>query len=266
MYARIVVALDGSAFAERVIPRAAGIAEQIGATLSFVRIAERPGDMLAADEYVRALTRQLGVDGRAVVATGSVSESIMGEVDRVPGSLVAISARGRSGLGTAVLGSVAREYVQSSSDPVLVYRPSSAAEDGGSPISTVVLPLDGTARSESMAEEAADWAQALQATLMVVQVIDARRADMTGIDTTEDAYVRSRAELIAAGRGIHAEWEVLHGDPADALSSYVRGRRDVLVVMATRTQPAMRAAVLGSVTSGLMHAASVPVVVRAVRP
>jgi len=265
MYARIVVALDGSSFAEEVIPRAARIAEQIGAAISFVRVAERPGDMLVADEYVRTLARRYGVEGRAVVASGSVSESIMGEVDRVPDSLVAISARGRSGLGTAVLGSTAREYVQSSHDSVLVYRPTGVDEHDVAPITTVLLPLDGTDRSESMADEAADWARALHANLVIVQAIDARGVDMSGIDTTEDAYVHSRADVIAERVGIPVAWEVLHGDPAPALAAYVRGRRDVLIVMATRTQPALRAAVLGSVTSELMHGASVPAVVRAVR-
>lgn len=265
MYTRIVVALDGSTFAEEVIPRAAAIAAQIGATLSLLRIAESTGGMLEAEEYVRALARDHDAEGRAVVSTGSVSDAIMGEVDRIPGSLAALSARGRGGLGTAVLGSVAREYVQASHDPVLVYRP--AGRDLGDPqrISTVLLPLDGTTRSESMAGQAAEWTRALGATLVVVQAIDQRRVDMAGIDTAEDAYVRSRAESISAEHGVPAEWDVLHGDPAHALASYVRGRRDVLVVMATRTQPAMRAAVLGSVTSGLMHGASVPAIVQATR-
>ncbi|GAA3765360.1 hypothetical protein GCM10022240_16990 [Microbacterium kribbense] len=263
MYSRIVVALDGSAFAEEVIPGAAVLAKQIGASLSLVRIAERTGDMPAAQEYVQVLARTYGAEGHAAVARGSVSDAIMGEVDRVPGSLAAISARGHSGLGTAVLGSVAREYVQASHDPVLVYRPQGRAGAEPAPITTVLLPLDGTPRSESMAGEAAEWARALGAELLVVQVL--RGAPAFGIDVTEDGYVRARAEEIAEQYGIDAQWDVLHGDPVGALVGYLKGLENVLVVMATRTQPALRAAVLGSVTSGLMHGASVPAIVQATR-
>lgn len=265
MYTRIVVALDGTPFAEEVIPWAARIAEQIGATLAFVRIAERPGELMAADEYVQELARRHGAEGRAAVATGTVSDAIMGEVDRVPGSLAAISARGRSGLGTAMLGSVAREYVQASHEPVLVYRPEGRVHSAVGPITTVMLPLDGTPRSESVVAQAVEWAQALGATLFVVQVLDRRGPDASGIDITEDAYLRVRAKDIADRYGLEAEWDVLHGDPVDALVDQLRGRRDVLVVMATRTQPALRAAVLGSVTSGLIHGTSVPTIVQATR-
>jgi nucleotide-binding universal stress UspA family protein len=263
MYTRIVVALDGSEFAEEVIPRAARIAEQIGAALSFVRIAERTGDMVAAEEYVHELARRHGAEGRAVVARGSVSNAIMGEVDRVPGSLAAITARGRGGIGTAMLGSVAREYVQASHDPVLVYRPKGRVPADLGPVTTVLLPVDGTPRSESMSGEAAEWARALGATLQVVQVLDLRHLDTSGIDVTEDSYVRSRAKAIAERYGVEVEWEVLHGDPVDALVNHLKGRSDVLVVMATRSQPVLRAAVLGSVTSGLMHGASVAAIVQA---
>ncbi|UUT34689.1 universal stress protein [Microbacterium elymi] len=262
MYARIVVPLDGSTFSEEVIARVAPMAEQIDARLTFVRIVERPGEMVGADAYVQALARTWAAEGRAIVSRGSISDAIMGEVDRVPGSLAAITARGRSGLGTAVLGSIAREYVQSSHDPVLVYRPEGGASAPTPRIATVLLPLDGTPRSESMQPQAAQWARALGARLVLVQVADASRFDT---DIGEDAYVRARASDLARRDGIDAEWEVLHGDPVDALAGYLKGRRDVLVTMATRTQPALRAAVLGSVTSGLMHRVSAPVIVQAPR-
>ena len=63
--------------------------------------------------------------------------------------------------------------------------------------------------------------------------------------------------------GIDVDWEVLHGDPVTSITNHLEGRRDVLMVMATRGQPTLQAAVLGSVTSGLLQHAGVPIVVQA---
>ncbi|MEO6032340.1 MAG: universal stress protein [Burkholderiaceae bacterium] len=56
---------------------------------------------------------------------------------------------------------------------------------------------------------------------------------------------------------------MLYGEPVEAIASHLNGRRDVLIVMSTRGRTAMKAAVLGSVTSGLLHEAGAPIVVQA---
>lgn len=267
MYKRILVPLDGSAFAEEVIPVAARLAKQVGADLTFVRIVGSPADMVDAEAYIGDLAPVWSAEGLAAVTHGNISETIMGEADRIPHTLTAITARGRSGMGTAMLGSVARQYVQDSHDPVLVYRPrGKKGAEKAKRIRSVVLPLDGTARSESMIPQAVEWARALDAYLILVQVLEDTGMSgpyLDGTDLKEDFYLRGHADDIARTYGVRAEWDVLHGNPVHALAAYLTRRKNVMVVMATRTQPALRAAVLGSVTSGLMHRVSVPVVVQA---
>lgn len=268
MYHRILVPVDGSPFAEEVIPHAQGLASAIGATLTILCVAESESKLAEAEDYVTGLAGSVGAEGRAVVVRGDVPATILDEVAADPDTLPAITAHGRSGLATAMLGSVARELVQSGNIPVLVYRPQGKAGGRGTPgrIRTVVLPLDGSGRSESMQQQAAEWAKALGADLVLVQVVqEGVRADrlLAEYDLSEDSYVRAHAAEIKRWYGVEASWEVLHGDPVNALATYLRDRDDVLVIMATRSQPALRAAVLGSVTSGLMHQASVPVIVQA---
>jgi nucleotide-binding universal stress UspA family protein len=268
MYDRILVSVDGSAFSEEVVPYARNIAEATGARLALLTVAERDTAKQDAQRYIDDLAARFGAEALTVTADHSVSADIQAEADRVPRTLVAITSRGRGGLLTAMLGSVARELVQSSHAPVLVYRPQGgpAADPEPARITTVLLPLDGDAPAETMQREAANWAIALKAELLIVQVVPpATRGDLllSEYDVTDDSYVRARAEEVKLAFGINPSWEVLHGRPVAAISQYLGDRRDVLVVMATRQQKALHAAVLGSVTSGLLHRAGVPMVVKA---
>jgi len=266
MYTRILVPVDGSAFAEEVLPHVAALARTLDATITLLCVADRYRELAEAQDYVEALAEKWDAAPLAVAAHGEVSAAIKLEADRVPGTLTAISARGRSGVGTAMLGSVARQYVQSSGDPVLVYRPDGETAPVEA-ITTVVLPLDGSRRAEQMQAQAAGWAKVLGAQLVIVQVLEEGMSIselLADHDIADDSYVHAHAFEVARDHGVKADWEVLHGDPVPALTAFLKDRRDVLVVMATRAQPALKAAVLGSVTSGLMHRVSVPVVVQAI--
>ena len=268
MYNRILVPVDGSPFSEEVIPYALGIAKRAGAELTLLRVIEKESKKAEVEEYVQALSTRFGVDGRFVSSRGDVAEDILDEVKRVPGTLVTITSHGRGDRLNALMGSVARDVVRAGHIPVLVYRPGGDTDGhhGPVPITTVLLPLDGTKRSETMQAEAASWARALKASLVVVQVLPPNtRIDplLGSFDVLEDSYVRAHAHDLEREYGIEVDWEVLHGDPVTSITNYLEGRRDVLVVMATRGQPTLQAAVLGSVTSGLLQHAGVPVIVQA---
>lgn len=265
MYTRILVAVDGSPFSEQVIPYARAIAEATGAKLTLLRIAES-GATAEAEEYLRALAAGSGAETRMITGRVTASVDILEEANAVPGTLVVVTSHGRGGVLVAVLGSVAREIVQASHNPVLVYRPDDEAGERASVrIATVLLPLDGTSRSESVTAQAAELARALGATLTVVQVlpkIDKMDRRLASYDVLDSSYVSSHAHDIERQYGVAVNWEVLHGDPVDALESYIDGRDDVLAVMATRQQNAVKAAVLGSVTSGMVHKAGIPIIVQ----
>ena len=189
----------------------------------------------------------------------------------MPGTLVAMTSHGRSGLLEAMLGSVALRVVRGRNGaPVLVYRPTGAAASGSPAvkINRVVLPLDGTELSEGMAPQAAELARRLDAELMVVVVIDPKTtkggdmpvsAMMKGL---ESGYVRSNARDFATRFGVRVNWEVLHGDPADSIARFIGGQPGSMLAMTTRGRSALETALLGSVTSGCLRNAGVPVLMR----
>lgn len=263
-----MVPVDGSTFSEEVIPYALGIAKTTGAELTLLRVVEKGANKAEVEKNMQALAARFSVEGRSVSGRANVAEDILDEVKGIPGTLVTITSHGRGDRLNALLGSVARDVVRAGHVPVLVYRPSGDADEQHDPvqITTVLLPLDGTKLSETMEAEAAGWARSLKATLVVVQVLPANaRIDplLASSDILEDSYVRGRAHDLEREYGIGVDWEVLHGDPVTSITNYVEGRRDVLVVMATRGQPTLQAAVLGSVTSGLLQRAGVPIIVQA---
>lgn len=268
MYERILVPVDGSPFSEEVIPHALGIARATGASLSLSRFVEKEAEQGEADRYVAALAAELPADGRTVAARGDVADAILAEARRVPGTLVAMTSHGHSGLMEAMLGSVALRVVRTGGNPVVVYRPRGASADGrrqAVKINTVVLPLDGTQVSEAMASQAAEMALWLGTDLTVVSVIAAEprlAPDIPPSDVMESSYVRSRAEDFAARYGVRTSWEVLHGEPSDAIARFLDGRRDALLAMVTHGRHALETAILGSVTAGCLRKCGVPVVMR----
>lgn len=269
MYDRILVPLDGSGFSEEVIRYAAGLAAAHNTPLTLMRIVDKASDEAEALSYVEPLAAAYGARGHCVVSSGDVADTILAEAGRVPGTLVAMTSRGRSGLMEAVLGSVAMQLVRHAGAPVLVYHPTGNSTDAGKiKVNTVVLPIDGSMASEAMAEQAADLARWIDAELMVVSVIDPKSAGggaglPTGsVKAMESSYVRSRASDYAKRFGVRVSWETLYGDPIDALTSFVGGREDTVLAMVTRGQSALKSAFLGSVTSGCLGKVGVPVLMR----
>jgi nucleotide-binding universal stress UspA family protein len=118
-------------------------------------------------------------------------------------------------------------------------------------ITTVVAPLDGSSFSELMLPHAVDLAKSVGAQLTLVQVLspEARRLPgAAGGDVLESSYVQGWAKEIHRQHGIEADWEVLHGDPAEAICKFVNARPGAMLAMASHTRVGLRKTIFGSVT------------------
>ncbi|MBE0594982.1 MAG: universal stress protein [Gemmatimonadales bacterium] len=127
-----------------------------------------------------------------------------------------------------------------------------------------MLPLDGTPVSEAAAPQAVELAKWLDAELMVVGVIEpAAHAEAGAVpgDVMESSYVHSMADRYAAQHGVRVSWDVLYGEPAEAIADFIKGRKDVILAMATHGRKGLEAALLGSVTAGCLRKSGVPVLV-----
>ncbi len=144
---KVIVALDGSRAAQAVLPYVEGLAKtlKLGVVLIQVVSAETtvqfspmgpdtwaiPADVLqhldvVASGYLTGVGKGLQREGIAVqwdVLRGAAAPRIVEFAKETPGSMVAMTTHGRSGLGRWVLGSVADQVVRASGEPVLVIRP-----------------------------------------------------------------------------------------------------------------------------------------------
>lgn len=266
MYQRILATLDGSRFSEEILPWAAGLAAAQGATLELLRVVEHESASAEATAYVNRLAQEHNARSQCRPTSATVAEAILTEARAAPDTLVAMTSRGHSGLMEALLGSVALQVVRASKGaPVLVYHPSGAATPGTAPIRIkhVMLPLEGTKLSEHFAPQVAEFARSLGADLTVLAAAPADDVEQVGDAIIGQGYVRGQAQDLAQRFGLVANWDVLHGDPVDAIVGYLKGRRDTILAMTTRGLGALESAFVGSVTAGCLRKSGVPVLMRA---
>jgi nucleotide-binding universal stress UspA family protein len=145
---RILVALDGSRFAEEGLPPAVDVARATGARLTLMEVVTRhgalakllrPGErtLSAAEESLRDVSGRvppaLGEVDIRVVEDAKPAAGILAEARRQSADLIAMATHGRGGLRRIVLGSVAEEVVRESPVPVLLLRPQSLGVDALEP-------------------------------------------------------------------------------------------------------------------------------------
>lgn len=129
---QVLIPLDGSEMAERVLEPAAELARAAGAGCLLLQVAEtnrrgRNGGGACPEEYLERVAggiRRQGLDVTTrVIAARDAASAIAAEAGRPGDRLVAMSTHGRGGLSRLVMGSVAEQVLRATPTPVLVYRP-----------------------------------------------------------------------------------------------------------------------------------------------
>lgn len=268
MYERVLIPIDGSPRSSAVVPRAMALAAPHRTRVELLRIVADPADRSAAMHQADLLAARFSVHARCLVDSGDVAAAIIGDMARVPGTLIAMASRGHSGLMEAALGSVALRLVRARRGPIVVYRTDGDGEEDAARrrISRVVLALDGSDASEAIAAEAAQLAAWLGTRLVVVSVATPEATAAMGApmsSATESSHVRARALELSRRYGIEPGWEVLHGDPVEAIVAFAEEDQGTILAMSTRGRTALRSAMLGSVTSACLRRTAVPIFIRA---
>jgi nucleotide-binding universal stress UspA family protein len=144
---RVLVALDGSLLAEKILPRVVELAKQMHWEVVLVRVWSLPSTASLGSEgygmpncehlaeeitqeakgYLEEKVRQLKKEGMesasSVLLEGNAAQEIVNIAKQTPESLAVMCTHGRSGLNRLVLGSVTDRVVRDSGGPVLVIPP-----------------------------------------------------------------------------------------------------------------------------------------------
>lgn len=134
----------------------------------------------------------------------------------------------------------------------------------------ILLPTDGSEGAEQAVDEAIALAEANDATLHVVYVVDTSLA--AGIPETETANLQQLLETAggesieavrtrADSRGVSSRREIRYGPVDTAIVEYADEAAVDLIVMGTHGRSGLDRLLLGSVTDRVIRRASQPVLV-----
>lgn len=296
MYDRILVPTDGSDHAERAARHAVALAAAFEAELDVLSVVDLQRDAGAfsaggiSEEYhdrlrsegERAVAETAdmvadvagGPSIETAVVEGETEETILERAEETGADLVAMGTGGRRGLRRFVTGDVTEYVVRTSPVPVLTAQ---ATDDP--PVTDyddVLLPTDGSEAAATAVEHALAVAEAFDATVHAVNVVDlaavAAGSDaMPDTDLVERLNDRGEADTEAvADRAAETDadvdvvTEVREGSPGAAILEYVEEAGVDLVVMGTRGRSGLDRLLLGSTTDHVIRRSSVPVL--ATRP
>jgi len=144
MYKTILVPLDGSQRAERILPHVEALAQKFGSRLILLKVIEpviapmTPYGMTPyydseqvtrwleeAKTYLAGRQGELqaqGIEAKCIVENGPVVTAILEVAAREQADLIAIASHGRSGLGRVFYGSVAAGLLNQADRPLLLIR------------------------------------------------------------------------------------------------------------------------------------------------
>lgn len=262
MFEEVIVCLDGSSLAEAILPLARAVSAKAGGKLTLLRVVGDAAELVAEEEYLRDCARQNAAQLNFVVSADPAT-AIAQEIKKNPQALAALTSHGRSAWSEAILGSVALRVLRECGQPVLVFCPLSKPGQAPKQIDSLVVALDGSPLAERIIPHAVNAAQSLAAGLILVQVLPVT-SPMAALDPRqkadghESSYLHGKAAAIKKLHGLDAQWEVLHGEPAEAICRYVSGLPHSLLAMTTHGRGAMERLILGSVAGLCLRHAAVP--------
>jgi len=287
MYKKILVPLDGSNAAEIVIPYVEELAAKLGAEIIIVSVYESPDDKSHLHRYyleriVDQMQHQIKEfePGREIrvhseVLQGKPAQQLLQYADKVNISLIAMSSYGSSGREAKLLENIATKVLWSTNRPVLLIRTPArdAAFQQKKLVKKILVPLDGSKTGETIIECAEVLAVALDAELVLFQVLEPLRI-VAGFETVATYSIPQGEESIKASartylngvekplkeKGIKTSMAIVWGSAAERIIEYAEANTD-LITISSHGLSGVGRWVLGSVTEKVLQVGDKPVLV-----
>lgn len=192
VYSRVLVPLDGSPFAELVLPEAVALARRMGSAVELLRIhpyvpldyqsdADAGAVQLDAREeddaraYVEDVAARLAAEEPPilprVIVHRSVPTALAEEAMNGPATLLVMTSHGRTGLRRSFVGSVADGVLRASEVPVLLWRPEPDDAPAPERFEQLLVPLDGSPFAEAVLPHALQLSAADEARMTLIRVV-----------------------------------------------------------------------------------------------
>lgn len=283
MYEDILVPVDGSEGATKILHHIADHAQYWDATVHLLFVADTSRDSVTVVDagVVDALVTEgetvvedaastlgsHGVDYETDVVQGNPAPTIIDYAQRYQHDLVVLPTHGRRGLSRYFVGSVTEKVVRLCPKPVLTAR-MQPDESLRFPYESVLIPTDGSPGAEAGADHGLRLAGALDATVHVLGVAETASLGPDVRSVLSDTALESAAseavdDLVdrAEQRGIpNATRHVVQGNPADEIRETIRENDIDVVTMGTTGRRGVERILLGSVAERTVRSAPVPVI------
>lgn len=299
-FRRIAVCVDESAMSDAVVRHAATVGAAFGVPLTVLRVLEpdshvhaTPQDPLDWDvrqrearEYLARLVLLAGphrIDVQSELLQGRAAEQICGWVSQHGADLTVLASHGEHGRGEWTLSSTARKLVDAvPGSLLLVPAEGDRHEDGAVRYKRIMVPLDGSARAESVLPIATRLARAHEADLLIVHVTPAPELTKVGPLTAQDLELERRViarnERVARGyldqirarvseAGLESRTIISrNGDARTGLARLVRREHVDLIILSAYGRRGPRDVPCGSVAAHLLTHVTAPLLVLRERP
>lgn len=290
MNAKILIPLDGSMGAERVLEHLPWLAPPATTDLVLVSVVSAPyytygvmsyspQDFYTAlwngtEKYLEQKRACLHAVGYAVTVAMCGSDPAVEILDLARSlevDMVAMTTHGRTGFVRWALGSVAERIIQASTFPVFLVRAS--FDVAAIPPARIMVPLDGSKFSERALFKATEIAQRLKCEVLLLNAFSggeqsgsrlylgtqAELYEMIDCWRTEmGAYLDTTAEQLRQ-EGVLVQTRMVVADAAKAIHDFSYTDDIGLIVMSTRGRSGMERWVYGSVANRVLRATDCPI-------
>ena len=298
MYNRILIPLDGSKTAEKVLPYARYLAATLKLPVELLevidvaevarRISPEKSHFIntvlenvirSSEQYLSGVASTFPkADVKCTVEKGWAEEVIIEKVEEDKGTLISMATHGRSGINRWLLGSVAEKVLRGATSPLLLVRAAEEAKtEGEAPLRSVIVPLDGSELAEQGLSAVAELAKQLQLEVVLFRAytipLSALAVDPEGYYAVNDeelisalrdevvAYLEKKSEATKKLGVEKVRYIAKYGIAADEIISLGRETPDNLIAMCTHGRSGVKRWVLGSVTETVVRHSGDPVLV-----
>ena len=298
MYTQMLVPLDGSNTAEKVLPYARyfvgkfKIPVQLLAVIDIAEMATHisadryrfvdtmiEDGVRSSENYLRKVAKTFpGAEVNCTVEKGRADEVIIEKGKTDTGMLVTMATHGRSGLDRFLLGSIAEKVLRGTANPLLLVRaPREAKLETEATLKSIIVPLDGSELAEKVLPMVAGVASKLD---LEVILFRAYHIPYTRYVNNESYYAGVNfSELIASARhesnryleektaevktlGVNkVKYVSKEGVASDEIIALGRETPDNLIAMCSHGRTGMERWVLGSITETVVRHSDEPVLV-----
>ena len=269
MFRTIVVPLDGSPLAEQALPFAERLAASTSAQLVLARAEGTENGARAYLEGIESQLTALGLSVQPVVEKGDPATAIIERARTSGADLIIMSTHGRSGPGRWLYGSVADEVLRHAPVPILLVPAIATQPWPPDRAPTVLVPLDGSKLAEAALAPAQVLAQHLGSEVILLEVVPPPPVSAYGdgsfvaafdpreeLALDEDYLSKIAARLKPDVRQVRIRTDV--GPPATIIADTASREHADLIVMATHGRSGLARVVVGSVATGTLHRARIP--------